>query len=79
MSSAEVFQVKFELIPESISEEFCRLFTGYKGTGLSRSQPGGCVMGSNYGQHAKAIYDFKVRADDIWIVTMPKCGKDNIT
>ena len=29
---------------------------------------------ANFPEIAKKIYNFKVRPDDIWIVTYPKCG-----
>jgi hypothetical protein len=39
-----------------------------------RSIPGNVWMPVKYRDAAEKIYNFKVRPDDIWIVTFPKCG-----
>lgn len=36
--------------------------------------PQPCLLVRKYKQFAERIRDFKVLADDIWIVTYPKCG-----
>lgn len=37
-------------------------------------QPHPCLLVRNFNQFAKRIRDFTVYADDIWIVSYPKCG-----
>ncbi len=41
---------------------------------LLRSIPGNVWIAKDYEKIADKIYNFKVRPDDIWIVTYPKCG-----
>lgn len=33
-----------------------------------------CTMSSYYKNYVDRMLDFKSREDDLWIVTMPKCG-----
>ncbi len=66
--------VKFNVIPKTRSKEFTDLFNGYT-TGLVRSEPGNFVMTPLYGKHADRLYRMEPRADDIWLLTFPKCGK----
>ena len=43
---------------------------------MVKSVPGGMSMPSNFVKNkwAERIYNFKLRPDDVWIVTYPKCG-----
>jgi hypothetical protein len=66
--------VKFNVIPKTRSKEFTDLFNGYT-KGLVRSEPGNFVMTPLYGKHADRLYRMEPRADDIWLLTFPKCGK----
>ena len=71
--------VKFTMMPKSCAKQspgslFNQLFTGYQGGGVVVSEPGGMLVGTGYVHHAEKIYNFKVRPDDVWIVTQPKCG-----
>jgi hypothetical protein len=38
------------------------------------SEPLGVCMPQHMAKCAEAIYNFKLRPDDVWIVTYPKCG-----
>lgn len=31
-------------------------------------------MSAAYGENAEKVYQFAPRADDVWLVTFPKCG-----
>ncbi|XP_049841721.1 luciferin sulfotransferase-like [Schistocerca gregaria] len=39
-----------------------------------RVRPPGCVLPARYMRDARRILDLEVRPDDVWIVTLPKCG-----
>ncbi len=65
--------VKFNVIPKTKLKEFTNLFNGYT-TGLVRSEPGNFVMTPLYAKHADRLYRMEPRADDIWLLTFPKCG-----
>ncbi len=41
---------------------------------MVKSVPGDVYMPSKYAEIAEKIYNFKLRPDDVWIVTYPKCG-----
>jgi hypothetical protein len=41
---------------------------------MVRSEPANVYMPKNFLLFAERIYNFKLRPDDIWIVTYPKCG-----
>ncbi len=68
------FNVEFKEIPKSQTESFKELFTGYS-EGLVKSEPGEFVMTPSYGRNAEKIFLMKPRADDVWLLTFPKCGK----
>lgn len=68
------FNVRFKEIPKSQTESFKELFTGYC-EGLVKSEPGDLVVTPLYGKNAEKIFRMKPRADDVWLLTFPKCGK----
>lgn len=71
-----LFDVKFKLIPETLTSPFTDLFLGYGDEGLVRGDNGaGTVMPAVYGRHADKIFKFQPKKEDTWIVTFPKCGK----
>ena len=39
-----------------------------------KSVPSLVTMGANYEEHCDQVFNMEVRADDVWIVTPPKCG-----
>ena len=47
---------------------------GYK-RGFVRLMPYNQVMPKDYMKHAKRIHDFKIRDNDVWISSFPKCGR----
>lgn len=70
-------KVKFHVIPKTRLKKFNQLFAGYK-TGLVKSEPGKFVMTTLYAKHAEILYRMEPRADDIWLLTFPKCGELNL-
>jgi hypothetical protein len=38
------------------------------------SEPMGVCLGQNMTRIAESIYNFKLRPDDVWVLTYPKCG-----
>ena len=66
--------VKFHIIPKSLSTPFSQHFPGYK-TGLVCGEPGKFVMTPSYGSNAEILYRMQPRNDNVWILTFPKCGK----
>ncbi|KAK7076217.1 Sulfotransferase (sult) [Halocaridina rubra] len=49
-------------------------FTGYVDLGMVRFQPGRWLFPSSFTRFADKIYNFKVKPNDVYIVTWPKCG-----
>lgn len=73
------FNVKFNLVPKTCAKTspgslFNQLFAGYRGLGIVQSEPGGLFIGSNYPKHAEKVFNFKLRPDDIWVLSQSKCG-----
>lgn len=68
------FDVKFEVIPETLDSRFQLHFPAYFDKGLVRSDPGGFVFHPNFARHAEKIYGMKIRSDDVWIRTFPRSG-----
>ncbi|KAK4026522.1 hypothetical protein OUZ56_015517 [Daphnia magna] len=64
---------QFVLESSNRLKKFNQLFAGYK-TGLVKSEPGKFVMTTLYAKHAEILYRMEPRADDIWLLTFPKCG-----
>ena len=80
--SEEIFDTEKEkLVPKleflSISETLKTPFTDNFNfaEGLVRSEPGGFVLTPEFGRHVDEFTNFKIRKDDVWVVTFPKCGK----
>lgn len=68
------FNVKFNIIPETTTEDFTQLFRGYH-EGLVRSEPGNFVINQKYGKNAEKMYEMKLSSDVTWLSTFPKSGK----
>jgi len=75
VNTDDELKVSFIPMPETQTESFKRVFTGYK-DGLHKSVPGGLVMNPNYAANAEKIYGIKPRKDDIWLLTFPKTGRN---
>ena len=73
--SGHKFIVKFETIPETLEKPFTDHFPSYD-KGLVRTIPGGYVQHPVYAvKGAEALFNLKVRPDDIWLRTFPRSGK----
>ncbi len=68
-----VLPVVFDVVAESLEKPFQDLFTA-ESDGVVRATPGGFVLSPQYAAKAEAIYNLPLRADDVWVVTFPKCG-----
>lgn len=66
--------VKFSVIEKTLEKSFQEHFPFYN-KGLVKDEYGGFVLTHEYGENAEILRNFKPRADDVWIVTFPKCGK----
>ncbi len=69
----EAGNVKFEVIPKTLTSPFTEHFPNYT-EGLAKGSPGGFVLSPEYARHAEECLQFQPRSDDVWIVTFPKCG-----
>ena len=67
------FNIKFNLIPKTLTEPFTKDFPGYY-EGLVRADPGGITLTPDYARDALDIYNFKPRPDDVWTLSFPKSG-----
>ena len=65
---------RFSAIEKSLSCEFRADFPNYL-QGLVRGDPGGFVLTQKYADRVDVYRNVPLRADDVWIVTFPKCGK----
>jgi hypothetical protein len=66
-------QVEFALVPGTTGDQFQKDFPAYA-DGLVGSSPGGYVALSEYPKKAETVYNLKPRADDVYVLTFPKCG-----
>ncbi len=63
---------EFHSIPETRTAPFTENFNFAEG--LALSEPGGFVLTPEFGRHVDEFINFKIRKDDAWVVTFPKCG-----
>ena len=69
------YPIKWKPAPKELEEKRKKLFD--KGSSLLNgliSEPYGLCCPPPMTKVAERIYNFKVRPDDIWIITYPKCG-----
>jgi hypothetical protein len=69
--------LRFVRLEGKEDEVIRKKFVGYNEDGLVRVEPGpGWILGGRYEEdgHAKAIYNFELRNDDVWIASYPKTG-----
>lgn len=72
----------FETLPKDVQKKLCcHTFRKYVNVtckapiaGLQTWENRPCSMGERYYKYAERIRNFKVRDDDVWIVSYPKCG-----
>lgn len=69
--------VKFEMMDQSLTDEFRAHFTHYL-QGLVRGNPGGFVLTPEYARNADKLRSFQPKADDVWVITFPKCGNKSL-
>jgi hypothetical protein len=62
------------LTTEEINERQKVFGPGSSQLKMVKSEPMGIYMTQEMTKHAETIYNFKVRPDDVWIITYPKCG-----
>ncbi|XP_069681095.1 luciferin sulfotransferase-like [Periplaneta americana] len=70
----ECEEVKFENMTGPSVERFIRANRQTYTDGIVKVWPAGSTMTTEFQHHAKRIRDLRVRPDDVWIVTHPKCG-----
>ncbi len=66
--------VTAEELDEKLIGEFYRSQKAFQ-KGFVRFQPYNQVMPRVYAKHEKALKDFRVREDDVWIASFPKSGE----
>lgn len=69
------WNITFHSVEESLNGNFKEHLPNYEHHGLVRSVPGGFVQTDEFKNHAEKIFRFQPKDDDIWIATVPKCGK----
>ena len=69
------YPIKWVPVSDEIEEKRMRFFA--EGSTVHKavvSEPYGVHAAPAMAEAAKKVYNFKVRPDDIWIITYPKCG-----
>ena len=66
-------QVEFVPTSESSDPKFLKDFPNYV-LGTIRSEPGDYVTSPSYAKAAESIYNLKLRPDDVFVISFPKCG-----
>ncbi|KAF5269609.1 hypothetical protein FQR65_LT05948 [Abscondita terminalis] len=74
-SATENFKFPYEIkkLDSEANMKILQLFTGEK-TGFVQVGPKNYFLPIQYESSAESIYNFKVRPDDVWIVTYPRSG-----
>ena len=66
--------LQFEVILETLSEEFCGDFPTSCG-GLFEGSPGEFFFTPAYAHNVQKYMQVAVRTDDVWVDTFAKCGE----
>ena len=69
--------VNYNIFEKTLCKEFKEHFIWYA-DGLVKGDPGGFVLTTEYARNADKVSNFQPREDDVWLVTFPKCGKNNL-
>ena len=67
--------VRVEEIHGREVDEFLKANQRLYSHGIIKIWPSGCTLFTEYQNHVERIRRFKVKPDDVWIVTYPKCGE----
>lgn len=70
---------EFEELPkEDTIAGLCNEIQGaYTADGFVKVKPTNCILPKLFKDHVQEIRDFKVRDDDVYLVSNPKCGMLN--
>ena len=74
MASDRSLPIKFVPTFESSDPNFCSDFPNYV-LGTIRSEPGNYITSPPYAKAAESVYHMKLRPDDVFVVSFPKCGE----
>jgi len=65
---------KFEYPDKETAARLLKAYPGYH-QGWVKSQPGDLMLPANYANHWKTYSTFKLRSDDVFVLSHPKSGK----
>jgi hypothetical protein len=69
-----------EFVPtfESSDPKFLSDFPNYV-LGTVRSEPGNYITSPPYAKAAESVYNMKLRPDDVFVMSFPKCGNISVS
>ena len=69
-----IYPFKWNPISDDVKKQRQKIYTSPSSLDGLVSDPLGIYIPQSMEKVAEKVYNFKVRPDDIWIVTYPKCG-----